>query len=101
MKAGGRAGQLRIISGRLKGRRLAGPPAAGVRPTSDRLRETLFNVIGPSLAGWHVVDAFAGTGAVGLEALSRGAATAVFVERDRAALAVLDANIDRCGVRDA
>jgi 16S rRNA (guanine966-N2)-methyltransferase len=96
-----KSGHLRIIAGRLKGRRLTGPPEDGVRPTSDRLRETLFNVIGPSIAGWAVVDAFAGTGAVGLEALSRGAANVVFVERDRRALSVLQSNIDACEAEEA
>jgi 16S rRNA (guanine(966)-N(2))-methyltransferase RsmD len=72
-----------------------------VRPTSDSLRETLFNVLGPTLDGVRVLDAFAGTGALGLEALSRGAARATFVERDPGALRVLRANVDACGVADA
>jgi 16S rRNA (guanine966-N2)-methyltransferase len=100
---------MRIIAGTLKGRRLAGPgearrgkpAAAGFRPTSDSLRETLFNVIGPSIAGARVLDGFAGTGAVGLEAISRGAAHATFVEREAPALAVLRDNVARCGVADA
>jgi 16S rRNA (guanine(966)-N(2))-methyltransferase RsmD len=89
---------MRIIAGAFKGRRIAGPPIAGVRPTSDSLRETLFNVLGPSLDGARVLDAFAGTGALGLEALSRGAAHATFVERDRAMLGVLASNIAACRV---
>ena len=92
---------MRIIAGRLKGRRLEGPPPGpGVRPTSDGLRETLFNVLGP-LEGARVLDAFAGTGAVGLEALSRGAVSATFVERDPRAADVLEANVRRCGIESA
>ena len=91
---------MRIIAGQFKGRRLQGPPRTGVRPTSDGLRETLFNVLG-DMTGARVLDAFAGTGAVGLEALSRGAARATFVERDAHALRVLDANVRHCGVEDA
>ena len=92
---------MRIIAGSLKGRRLVAPRGATVRPTSDSLRETLFNVIGPSLDGARVLDAFAGTGALGLEALSRGASHVTFVERDPRALAALAENIAKCGVTDA
>ena len=92
---------MRIIAGTLKGRRLAAPRGASVRPTSDRLRETLFNILGPSIAGTRVLDAFAGTGALGLEAISRGAAHATFIERDPGALTVLAANIAHCGVSAA
>ena len=72
-----------------------------MRPTSDGLRETLFNVLGPRVAGARVLDAFAGTGAVGLEAISRGAVHATFVESDRRTAALLAQNVDRCGVGDA
>ncbi len=92
---------MRIIAGQLKGRRLQPPDAPGVRPTSDSLRETLFNVLGPSVDGARVLDAFAGTGAVGLEAISRGAAHATFVERDRRASEDLAANVRHCGVETA
>jgi 16S rRNA (guanine966-N2)-methyltransferase len=92
---------VRIISGRLKGRRLSAPRGSAVRPTSDSLRETLFNVLGPTLDGARVLDGFAGTGALGLEALSRGAAHVTFVERDAHALAALRANVAHCGVEDA
>jgi 16S rRNA (guanine966-N2)-methyltransferase len=92
---------VRIIAGQSKGRRLQGPKAAGLRPTSDSLRETLFNVLGPSVEGARVLDGFAGTGAVGLEALSRGASHATFVERDPRALVSLDANVRLCGAEDA
>lgn len=87
---------MRIIAGRLRRRQLAGPRGGSVRPTSDRLRETLFNVLGPGIAGTRVLDAFAGTGALGLEALSRGASGVVFVEADEAALATIAENIGRC-----
>ena len=87
---------MRIIGGRFRRRRLASP-ARGVRPTSDRLRETLFNVLGPSVEGARVLDAFAGTGALGLEALSRGAAEVTLVERDPRALEVVAENLRRCG----
>src|SRR5579862_2275897 len=91
---------MRIIAGRLKGRRLDGPKGPGVRPTSDGLRETLYNVLGARVIGARVLDAFAGTGAVGLEAISRGAVHATFVESDRRTAALLAANVDRCGVGD-
>lgn len=95
-----RAQHLRIIAGELKGRRLAGPDWAGLRPTSDRLRETLFNVLAGTVRGARVLDGFAGTGAVGIEALSRGAAHVTFLERDARALALIGENLGRCGVRD-
>jgi 16S rRNA (guanine(966)-N(2))-methyltransferase RsmD len=88
---------MRIVAGRFRGRTLQGPTGAGVRPTSDGLRETLFNVIGDRVAGANVLDAFAGTGAVGLEALSRGADHATFVEQDRHATAVIRQNVASCG----
>jgi 16S rRNA (guanine966-N2)-methyltransferase len=80
MKARGR---IRIIGGTLRGSRLEVPDRPGLRPTPDRLRETLFNWLMPVLAGSHVLDLFAGSGALALEAMSRGAASAVAVERDR------------------
>ena len=102
-------GSLRLTGGSLRGRRLAVPPGQGVRPTSDRARETLFNVLtnrfrrpgGQSvLSEARVLDAFAGTGALGLEALSRGAAFAAFAENSRTHAAVLQANIDALGLAD-
>jgi 16S rRNA (guanine966-N2)-methyltransferase len=92
---------VRIIAGRLKGRRLEGPRAAGVRPTSDGLRETLFNVLGRSVDGARVLDAFAGTGAVGLEALSRGARHVTFVESNRETARLLADNVARCDGAEA
>ena len=90
-----------MIAGTLKGRRLKSPAWEGLRPTSDRLRETLFNVLGPTIDGRRVLDAFAGTGALGLEALSRGASGVTFVERDRREVRVLEANVAACGVQEA
>jgi 16S rRNA (guanine(966)-N(2))-methyltransferase RsmD len=89
---------LRVIAGTLKGRRLESPSWEGLRPTSDKLRETLFNVLAPRLAGAAVLDGYAGTGAVGIEALSRGAAWVTFVERDPRAVRLIESNLVRCGV---
>jgi 16S rRNA (guanine966-N2)-methyltransferase len=89
---------MRVIAGDLKGRRLEAPTWEGLRPTSDKLRETLFNVLGPRVAGARVVDGFAGTGALGIEALSRGAAHVTFVERDPRALRLIASNLERCRV---
>ncbi|HEX5070370.1 MAG TPA: RsmD family RNA methyltransferase, partial [Vicinamibacterales bacterium] len=91
---------MRVIAGRLKGRRLQAPAGARVRPTSGSLRETLFNVLGP-LDEMRVLDAFAGTGALGIEAYSRGAASITFIEQDPKALHVLRENVSHCGVEDA
>jgi len=94
-------GQVRIIGGRLRGRRLPVPEVPGLRPTPDRVRETLFNWLAPHVAGMRVLDLFAGTGALGLEALSRGAATLTLVEQHRAALATLRDNLQRLGLPEA
>jgi len=76
-------GQVRLIGGRWRGSKLPVADVAGLRPTADRVRETLFNWLAPALPGARVLDLFAGSGALGLEALSRGAVSAVLVERDR------------------
>jgi 16S rRNA (guanine(966)-N(2))-methyltransferase RsmD len=89
---------VRVIAGQFKGRRLKTPTWGGIRPTSDKLRETLFNILAPRIAGARVLDGFAGSGAVGLEALSRGAAHVTFVEHDRRAVALIRANLALCGV---
>src|SRR6185312_9892165 len=81
-RGGRRARRMRIIAGTHRGRRIAAPKGRETRPTSDRVRENAFNLIGP-VDGADVLDLFAGSGALGLEALSRGAASAVFVESDR------------------
>jgi len=89
---------VRVIAGRFKGRRLKAPTWEGVRPTSDKLRETLFNIVATRVEGARVLDGYAGTGAVGIEALSRGAAHVTFVERDRRATTLVAANLALCGV---
>jgi 16S rRNA (guanine(966)-N(2))-methyltransferase RsmD len=91
---------MRIIAGTLKGRRLAAPTWEGLRPTSDKLRETLFNVIAGRCENTRFLDGFAGTGAVGLEALSRGAAHVTFIERDPRACRLIEQNAAKCGVTD-
>ncbi len=92
---------VRIIAGSAKGRRLKVPASEGLRPTGDRARESLFNVLAPRLAGAVFLDGFAGSGAVGIEALSRGAARAVFVERDGRVVGTLADNLALCGFVDA
>jgi 16S rRNA (guanine966-N2)-methyltransferase len=89
---------MRVIAGTLKGRRLKAPTWDGLRPTSDKLRETLFNILAPRIAGARVLDGYAGTGAVGIEALSRGAAAVTFVEADRRAHTLIEENLAHCGV---
>ncbi|MBI3665759.1 MAG: 16S rRNA (guanine(966)-N(2))-methyltransferase RsmD [Acidobacteria bacterium] len=89
---------MRVIGGEFRSRRLKALPGRAVRPTSDRLRETLFNVLGEQVAGSTFVDAYAGSGAVGIEALSRGAARAVFIENDRKAVSVLRRNLRALGL---
>ena len=87
----------RVISGEAGGRRLTVPPN-GVRPTADRVKESVFSALGTRLAGARVLDLYAGTGSLAIEALSRGAAMAVLVERDREALAAIAANLAATGV---
>ncbi len=94
-------GQLRIIGGRWRGRRLAIVEAPGLRPTPDRVRETLFNWLAPVIEGARCLDLFAGTGALGLEALSRGAQSAVLVESNAAVAARLREHIRTLGADGA
>ena len=89
---------MRIIGGEFRSRRLKSVPGLAARPTPDRLRETLFDILAPRLQGAIFLDAYAGSGAVGIEALSRGAAHAVFLERNRAALDVLRENLRSLGL---
>ena len=89
---------MRVIAGTFKGRRLKPPTWEGLRPTSDKLRETLFNILAPRIAGARVLDGFAGTGAIGIEALSRGAAHVTFVDSDRRATGLIHHNLAACGV---
>jgi 16S rRNA (guanine966-N2)-methyltransferase len=89
---------VRVIAGTLKGRKLDAPTWDGLRPTSDKLRETLFNVLAPRIQGARVLDGYAGTGAVGIEAISRGADHVTFVEQDARACALIAANLQKCGI---
>jgi 16S rRNA (guanine(966)-N(2))-methyltransferase RsmD len=89
-----------VIAGELRGRRLDAPPGRRTRPTADRVREALFNLLGPIPPGAEVLDLFAGSGALGIEALSRGAARTTFVESDREALRSLRRNLEALGLTD-
>ena len=89
---------MRIIGGQLRGRKLSPVRTTAVRPTADRLREAVFNIVSDSVKGAVVLDLFAGTGALGIEALSRGARRAVFVDRSHDAVALISQNIRKCGL---
>jgi 16S rRNA (guanine966-N2)-methyltransferase len=93
---------MRVVGGRLRGRALAAPKSQAIRPTADRLREALFNILvhgyGDPITGARVVDLFAGTGALGIEALSRGAAFALFVDEGAEARALLRGNVEALGL---
>ena len=89
---------LRIIGGELKGRKLVSVPGMQTRPTADRVRESIFNILGASVGGALVLDLFAGTGAMGIEALSRRAESAVFADNDKTALTALAKNIKVCSL---
>jgi 16S rRNA (guanine966-N2)-methyltransferase len=91
---------LRVIAGTLKGRRLKTPSWAGLRPTSDKLRETLFNILAARIRGARVLDGYSGTGALGIEALSRGAAWVTFIDRDRRAQMLIAENLALCGIEN-
>jgi 16S rRNA (guanine966-N2)-methyltransferase len=99
MKRGVR--ELRIVAGALRGRKWTFPDSPGLRPTPDRVRETLFNWLAPHLPGMRVLDLFAGSGALAFEALSRGAASAVLVEKDRTAATELRVTAARFGLSAA
>lgn len=92
---------MRVVAGKYGSRTLKGPRGFKMRPTSDRLRETLFNILGASVAGSVFVDAYAGTGAVGIEALSRGARQVVFLEKHRAGMALIRENLKALGVDES
>jgi 16S rRNA (guanine(966)-N(2))-methyltransferase RsmD len=89
---------MRVIAGAYKGRNLKSPPSLQVRPTSDRLRETLFNVIAPRIEESRFLDLCAGSGAVGIEALSRGASFVTFVDRSRRSCQLIEANVALCRI---
>ncbi|MFB1488800.1 MAG: 16S rRNA (guanine(966)-N(2))-methyltransferase RsmD [Thiocapsa sp. C3-3m] len=93
-------GELRIIGGRYRGRRLPIPSATGLRPTSDRVRETLFNWLAPVIPGARCLDTFAGSGALGFEAVSRGAGEVVLIEHSGAVARQLEANARRLGAEE-
>lgn len=92
---------MRITGGRMRGRRLAAPKTRDIRPTSDRVREAVFSMVGQDLEGLNVMDLFAGTGALGIEALSRGCARAVFVDNSGRALELIRRNLLLCGPEQA
>src|ERR1700738_4644934 len=92
---------MRIIAGTFRSRILKSLKGQALRPTSDRLRETLFNVLGAAVDGSQFIDVFAGTGAVGIEALSRGAVQAVFIEKHAPAAALIRRNLESLGVHSA
>lgn len=96
-----RPGYVRIIAGRFKGRRIPIADHVALRPTPDRVRETLFNWLAPELPGARVLDLFAGTGVLGVEALSRGASMLVALERDPALATGISRVLDACGLGDA
>ncbi len=89
--------KMRIISGTSRGRRLATPKGHSLRPTSDRVKESIFNILGDEVQGKVVLDLFAGTGSLGIEALSRGAKKTFFVERAKGALRLIEKNLLQCG----
>ena len=91
---------MRIIAGTLKGRRLVTPGNASVRPTSDRVKESMFNILGAKVDGGVILDLFAGTGNLGIEALSRGAKRVIFVETSREALGIIRRNLQECHMGD-
>jgi 16S rRNA (guanine966-N2)-methyltransferase len=91
---------LRIIAGELKGRRLTTPADDKIRPTADKVKESIFNMIAPYLPDSIVLDLFAGTASLGLEALSRGARTVYFVDKSRASIKIINKNISDCRVEN-
>jgi 16S rRNA (guanine966-N2)-methyltransferase len=88
---------MRIIGGRVKGRKLRAPAGGSTRPTGDRVKQTLFDILAPRIAGARFLDVFAGAGGIGLEALSRGAARVVLVDQDRAAVAAIHEHLEVFG----
>ncbi|HKP45057.1 MAG TPA: 16S rRNA (guanine(966)-N(2))-methyltransferase RsmD [Pyrinomonadaceae bacterium] len=89
---------MRVIAGKYRGRNLKSPPSLEVRPTSDRLKETLFNVVAPHITGANFLDLCAGSGAIGIEALSRDAKHATFVDKSRKMCGLIEANLDLCRI---
>jgi 16S rRNA (guanine966-N2)-methyltransferase len=89
---------MRVISGKYRGRKLKGPGDLGLRPTGDRLKESLFSILKPDIEGAVMLDAFGGTGAIGIEALSRGAEEAVFIENSAAGNRLIRKNLSLCRI---
>jgi 16S rRNA (guanine966-N2)-methyltransferase len=89
---------MRVIAGEFRSRRIKSLPGTELRPTPDRMRETLFNILAAEVPGSTFLDAYAGTGAVGIEALSRGAARAIFLEKSKPALALIRENLESLGL---
>src|SRR6476469_2985215 len=94
-------GRVRIVAGSRKGHRISAPPGRSTRPTSDRVRENVFNIVAPWVEDAAVLDLFAGSGAMGLEALSRGAAAVVFVEAELDAVRAIERNLDKLSLTGA
>jgi 16S rRNA (guanine(966)-N(2))-methyltransferase RsmD len=90
---------MRVITGTARGRRLREPAGMDIRPTTDKVKEAMFNIIQFDIEGRRVLDLFAGTGQLGIEAMSRGAANAAFVDRDKTAAKLVRENLDKCGLR--
>lgn len=90
---------MRVIAGVHRGRRLRGPKGQAIRPTSDRVKEALFSILGEHTTGARVLDLYAGTGSIGIEALSRGAAHVTFVESHHEALRLVESNLRQCGLQ--
>lgn len=91
---------MRVIAGALRGKKLSQPSGRDIRPTSDKMRESVFNILGRRVQGARVLDLFAGTGALGIEALSRGAAFAVFLDHSGPAVRLIEKNLTLCGLSD-
>ena len=91
---------MRVISGKFRSRHLKGTPPAGIRPTSDKLKETIFNILGPSVEGAAFLDGCAGVGGIGIEAISRGAAFVYFVEQSRKACKMIRENLESLNVQE-
>jgi len=91
---------MRVIAGQFRSRRLKGAPFPGIRPTSDKLRETIFNVLGPRVEGARFLDGCAGMGAIGIEAISRGAGFVCFVEQSRKACQIIRENLTDLDIQD-
>src|SRR5262249_58884938 len=91
---------MRVISGKFRSRHLKGTPPPGIRPTSDKLKETIFNILGPSVQGATFLDGCAGLGGIGIEAISRGAAFVYFVEQSRKACKMIRENLQSLNVEE-